>query len=137
MENLHLPTINACFNLTAAFFLVLGLVFIKFKKIQAHRLSMTAAFFSSTIFLIGYLIHHYKHGSTRFEGEGTIRTIYFAILISHTILATLVPPMAIVTLYRAWKQDFKRHAKLARWTWPIWMYVSVTGVVVYWMLYGI
>jgi uncharacterized membrane protein YozB (DUF420 family) len=98
---------------------------------------MLAAFTSSTLFLISYLVYHYQVGSVPFKGQGAIRTLYFAILLSHTILAVVVVPMALITLSRALKQRFVAHRRIARWTFPIWLYVSVTGVVVYWMLYGL
>jgi len=98
---------------------------------------MLAAFTSSTLFLISYLVYHYQVGSVSFKGQGAIRTLYFAILLTHTILAVVVVPMALITLSRALKQRFAAHRRIARWTFPIWLYVSVTGVVVYWMLYGL
>jgi uncharacterized membrane protein YozB (DUF420 family) len=98
---------------------------------------MLAAFTSSTLFLISYLVYHYQVGSVPFKGQGAIRTLYFAILLTHTILAVVVVPMALITLSRALKQRFAAHRRIARWTFPIWLYVSVTGVVVYWMLYGL
>ena len=98
---------------------------------------MLAAFTSSTLFLISYLVYHYQVGSVPFKGQGAIRTLYFAILLTHTILAVVVVPMALITLSRALKQRFVAHRRIARWTFPIWLYVSVTGVVVYWMLYGL
>ena len=96
---------------------------------------MIAAFVCSILFLCSYLTYHAIAGSKHFEGTGTVRLIYFAILLTHTVLAAVVPPLAIVTLYRAWKRQFDKHQRLARWTFPIWLYVSITGVVVYWMLY--
>ena len=96
---------------------------------------MLAAFSCSILFFISYLIYHYQVGSVGFKGQGTIRTVYFVILISHTVLATAVVPLALVTLSRAWRERFDAHRRIARWTLPIWLYVSVTGVIVYWMLY--
>ncbi len=96
---------------------------------------MLAAFTSSILFLISYLIYHYQVGSVGFKGQGGIRTVYFTILITHTILAVTVVPLALITLARALKENFVAHRRIARWTFPIWLYVSVTGVVVYWMLY--
>ena len=96
---------------------------------------MLAAFASSILFLISYLVYHYQVGSVPFKGEGDIRLVYFTILITHTVLAMAVVPLALVTLFRAFKERFDRHRRIARWTFPIWLYVSVTGVVVYWMLY--
>ncbi len=96
---------------------------------------MVSAFVTSTLFLASYLIYHFFHGSTPFTGQGWTRGLYFAVLISHTILATAVVPLVLITLRRGFKEDFERHAALARWTLPIWIYVSITGVAVYWMLY--
>lgn len=131
----YFPAINAFLNALCTFFLVLGLCLIKCRKRLAHQISMLCAFAVSIIFLMTYLYYHYHHGVTRFEGTGWVRGLYFLILISHTILAVIVPPMASVTLYRAFKGQFDRHRRIARWTFPIWLYVSITGVVVYWMLY--
>src|SRR6266404_1770046 len=134
--SLHsLPTLNAALNATSAVLLFLGYRFIRRREIAAHRACMLAAFGVSTVFLISYLTYHYQVGSVRFPGTGPIRVVYFTILISHTALAALVPVLAIVTLSRALRGRFDRHRRVARWTWPIWMYVSVTGVIVYWMLY--
>ena len=98
---------------------------------------MLAAFTSSSLFLISYLVYHYQVGSVPFKGQGAIRTLYFSILLTHTILAATVVPLVLITLTRALKQRFAAHRRIARWTFPIWLYVSVTGVVVYWMLYGL
>ncbi len=130
-----LPTLNAILNSTSAVFLLLGFYFIKQKKREAHKKSMLGAFTVSVLFLISYLTFHFFHGSTKFQGEGLIRTVYFIILTSHTILAAALAPMVIVTLRRGLKEKFALHKKLARWTYPIWLYVSVTGVVIYLMLY--
>ncbi len=132
---LHLPTLNATLNGITTVLLIGGFVFIKRKQILAHRLCMGSAFATSTLFLMSYLIHHALHGSTRFLGTGIPRTLYFCILISHTVLATLIVPLIFVTLSKALKGRFDQHAQWARWTWPLWMYVSITGVVIYWMLY--
>jgi uncharacterized membrane protein YozB (DUF420 family) len=131
----QLPTLNATLNGIAAVLLVIGWVLIRRRKIQAHRAVMLSAFACSILFLVSYLVYHYQVGSVRFQGEGAIRTVYFAILISHTLLATAVPFLAAITLFRALKERFAKHRAIARWTLPIWLYVSVTGVVVYWMLY--
>jgi uncharacterized membrane protein YozB (DUF420 family) len=131
----QLPTLNAALNSLSAVFLVAGYYFIRSRNIHAHRACMFAAFASSTLFLFCYLIYHYQVGSVPFKGEGSIRTIYFTILLSHTALATVVVPLALITLVRALKAKFDRHQKIARWTLPIWLYVSVTGVIVYMMLY--
>ncbi len=130
-----LPTLNASLNAIGTVFLVSGYVMIRRRRIDAHKACMLAAFACSVAFLASYLIYHYYAGSRPFTGTGIVRPIYFFILITHIVLAALVPPMALVTLWRAWKERFEAHAKLARWTFPIWLYVSITGVVVYLMLY--
>jgi uncharacterized membrane protein YozB (DUF420 family) len=130
-----LPALNAFLNATAAILLVWGYTLIRRKKIAAHRRVMLTAFGVSVVFLISYLVYHYNVGSVPFRKPGWIRTLYLSILTTHTILAASVPILASVTLYRAWKRDFVRHRRIARWTFPIWLYVSVTGVVVYVMLY--
>ena len=131
----RLPALNASLNATSAVFLVIGYAFIRRRRIPAHRACMSAALVTSTIFLASYLTYHYFTGSTRFIGTGIIRPIYFTILISHVVLAAVVLPMALMTLWRALRERFEAHAKLARWTLPVWLYVSVTGVIVYVMLY--
>jgi putative membrane protein len=133
----QLPTVNAALNSLSAAFLILGFLFIKSKNIKAHKACMLAAFTSSSLFLISYLVYHYQVGSVPFKGQGALRTLYFSILLTHTILAATVVPLALITLTRALKQRFAAHRRIARWTFPIWLYVSVTGVVVYWMLYGL
>ncbi len=135
MEVHNLPGVNAALNATAALLLVTGYVLIRRRRIGAHRVVMVAAFTVSVLFLISYLVYHAQVGSVRFERTGTIRTVYLGILLTHTLLAATVPVLASITLFRAWKQRFDRHRRIARWTLPIWLYVSVTGVVVYWMLY--
>ncbi len=135
MDVTQLPALNAGLNGLAACFLIAGFVAIRRRRVRAHRFVMLTAFACSVAFLVSYLYYHSQVGSVRFQGTGTIRTIYFSILISHTILAAAVPFLAAVTLYRALRERFDRHRKLARWTLPIWLYVSVTGVVIYWMLY--
>jgi putative membrane protein len=131
----ELPTINATLNSLSAAFLILGFIFIKSKNIKAHRACMLAAFASSILFLISYLVYHHQVGSVPFKGQGAIRTVYFTILLTHTILAVVVVPLALITLFRALKENFPAHRRIARWTFPIWLYVSVTGVLVYVMLY--
>jgi uncharacterized membrane protein YozB (DUF420 family) len=131
----QLPTLNAALNSLSAIFLVAGYYFIRSKNISAHQTCMALAFASSTLFLISYLVYHYQVGSVPFKGQGWIRTVYFAVLLTHTTLAASVVPLALVTLVRALKRKFDRHKKIARWTFPIWLYVSITGVVVYVMLY--
>jgi uncharacterized membrane protein YozB (DUF420 family) len=115
--------------------LVTGYVFVRRGRIRAHRACMIGAFALSTLFLVSYLTYHAQVGSKRYEGTGPVRTLYLGILLTHTILAALVPPLAIVTLWRALRERFDRHVRIARWTLPIWLYVSVTGVIVYAMLY--
>lgn len=122
-------------NGLSAILLTIGYILIRQKKIDAHRKVMLTAFGTSVLFLICYLIYHAQVGSVRYQHTGILRTIYFTILITHTTLAVTVPVLAIVTLRRALKGRFQQHRKIAKWTWPIWMYVSVTGVIVYLMLY--
>lgn len=130
-----LPTVNACLNASSAVLLVTGWAFIRNKKIRAHNLCMAAALCVSTLFLISYLTYHALHGSTRFPGTGPIRTVYLTILATHTVLAAAIVPMVLRTFWLATKERYEQHRRLARWTLPLWLYVSVTGVVVYWMLY--
>jgi len=130
-----LPTVNATLNALAAVLLVAGYILIRQGKREAHRKVMLAAFATSIVFLVCYLVYHFQVGSVRFQGTGAIRTVYLSILLTHTVLAAAVPVLAILTLKRALAMKFDRHRKIARWTLPIWLYVSVTGVVVYWMLY--
>lgn len=130
-----LPAVNATLNATSAVLLVTGLYFIKQRNREAHRRTMLAALGVSVAFLACYLVYHYNVGSVKYQRQDWTRPLYFAILISHTVLAASVPVLAIITLRRAWKGDFARHRRIARVTLPIWLYVSVTGVIVYWMLY--
>ena len=130
-----LPTINAFLNATAAVLLIWGFTLIRRKRIQTHRKVMITAFATSCLFLACYLIYHYQVGSVPFQRTGAIRTVYLSILGTHTVLAALVPVLAIVTLRRGLAQRYDRHRRLARWTLPIWLYVSVTGVLVYVLLY--
>jgi len=130
-----LPGVNAILNSTSAILITLGYLFIRQRRVSAHRACMVAAFITSTLFLVSYLTYHYYHGSTRFSGPAPIRAIYLAILLSHTVLAVVVVPLVITTLYRALRGQFVNHARIARWTFPVWLYVSVTGVIVYLMLY--
>ncbi len=130
-----LPSLNAALNATSAVLLLVGWVLILRRKIDAHRRAMLSAFGCSIVFLVSYLVYHFQVGSVKFQGTGTVRTVYFAVLLTHTVLAAAVPFLAVVTLSRALARRFDRHKKIARWTLPIWLYVSVTGVVVYWMLY--
>jgi putative membrane protein len=127
--------LNAVLNGSSALFLAVGYGFIRRRMVFAHKVCMVSAFTVSTAFLISYLIYHARVGSVHFQGQGSIRTFYFGLLISHTLLAALILPLAILTLQRAWKGQFERHRAIARWTLPIWFYVSVSGVVVYFLLY--
>ena len=129
------PTLDAALNALSAVLLALGFVFIRRKNITAHKVCMISAFASSTIFLACYLWYHAHHGVTHFTGQGFVRAAYFTLLGSHTILATVIVPLVLMTLYRAWRGKFDRHKRIARWTLPLWIYVSITGVIVYWMLY--
>lgn len=130
-----LPTLNAILNSISAILLTVGYVFIKQKNRNAHRVCMVSAFATSTLFLISYLVYHFNVGSVKFQGQGAIRTVYLAILLTHTVLAAAIVPMIFVTFARTLKGNFSQHRKIARWTLPLWLYVSVTGVVVYLMLY--
>ena len=132
-----LPHLNAALNTTSALLLLAGFRFIRLGRIQAHRNCQISAVVTSTLFLISYLTYHYYHGATRFTGEGFVRPVYFTILLTHTILAVVIVPLILVTLYRAARRDFIRHRRIARWTLPLWLYVSVTGVLVYLLLYQI
>jgi len=135
MDLTALPTLNAGLNGLAALCLLTGFALIKKRRVTAHKIAMTTAFGCSVAFLVSYLVYHYQVGSVRFQGTGTVRTVYLTILATHTVLAAAVPFLAVVTLYRAWREDFSRHRRLARFTLPLWLYVSLTGVVIFWMLY--
>ncbi len=130
-----LPAVNAFLNAISAIFLVIGYIFIRRRNIAAHKRCMLTAFAASILFLISYLTYHYHAGVRRFTGQGALRTAYLSILFSHTVLAVVIVPLALITLSRALRGAFDRHVPIARRTLPIWLYVSVTGVVVYWMLY--
>ena len=130
-----LPALNALLNAASAVALLVGFWLIRRGRWRAHRVAMVTALVLSAAFLTSYLIYHAQVGSVRFQGTGGVRTLYLSILATHTVLAAAVPVLAILTLSRALRRRFDRHAALARWTLPIWLYVSVTGVVVYWMLY--
>jgi uncharacterized membrane protein YozB (DUF420 family) len=130
-----LPAVNATLNGVATVFLAVGWVFIRRRQIERHRLCMLGAFSASALFLTSYLVYHAKVGSVPYAGQGALRTVYFTILITHVILAAVILPLALMTLSRALSQRFDRHRQIARWTLPIWLYVSVTGVVIYVMLY--
>ena len=130
-----LPTVNATLNTISAALLIIGYFCIRFRKPIAHRNCMIAAFLVSALFLSSYLTYHYHAGSTPFEGAGWIRNVYFAVLIPHIVLAAFILPLALITLYFAIRKRYAKHRRIARWTLPIWLYVSITGVIVYWMLY--
>ncbi len=131
-----LPAVNATLNGLSAILLGAGRVFIWKKQVPAHRRCMISAFLTSVLFLGCYLTYHVVvHHVTVFKNPAWFRPIYLTILLSHTILAVVIVPLIFMTLSRAWKGQFDRHKSIARWTWPLWMYVSVTGVVVYWLLY--
>jgi putative membrane protein len=130
-----LPLVNALLNASATILLLCGYVAIRSGRWRVHRAFMLAAFGTSVLFLTSYLIYHANVGSRPFPGRGPIRTVYFTILISHIVLAAVIPPLAAVTLWQAFRDRFDRHTRIARWTLPLWLYVSVTGIVVYWMLY--
>ena len=130
-----LPAVNAILNATSAGLLVWGYTLIRRKRVQTHRKVMLTAFATSCLFLVCYLAYHFQVGSVRFQKTGAIRTAYLGILLTHTVLAAAVPVLAIVTLRRGLAGKYDRHRRIARWTLPIWLYVSVTGVVVYLMLY--
>jgi putative membrane protein len=130
-----LPALNATLNAIAAGLLVTGFLLIRRGRVQQHRRVMLAAFGTSALFLVSYVIYHANAGSRPFPGHGPVRAVYFTILITHVILAAAILPMALITLSRALRSRFDRHVRIARWTLPIWLYVSVTGVIVYLMLY--
>lgn len=135
MELTAFPALNASLNAATAVLLLVGLALIKSGRREAHRWTMVAAFLCSTLFLACYLYYHYHVGSVHFRKTGWIRTVYFTILLTHTTLAVLVLPIILRTLFLAAKGRFEEHRKAARWAFPVWLYVSVTGVTVYWMLY--
>ena len=133
----YLPHLNACLNATSAILLFTGYRFIRAGNVAAHRTCQVSALVVSLLFLTSYLTYHYNHGATRFQGTGLARPIYFTILTSHTILAMVIVPLVVLTFYRAFRGDFQRHRRIARITLPLWLYVSITGVMVYLMLYQI
>ncbi len=130
-----LPALNASLNALASLFLLAGFVFVRQKRVEAHRLCMLAALATSVLFLASYVVYHANIGSRPFTGTGPIRVVYFAILISHVILAIAIVPLVLITVSRALARRFDQHRRIARITWPLWMYVSITGVLVYLMLY--
>lgn len=135
MQISDLPVVNASLNAVAAVFLVSGYVLIRRGHRQSHERCMLGALASSALFLTCYVIYHAKTGSRPFEGEGAVRVVYFLILATHVTLAAVILPMALATAARGWRSQFDRHVRIARWTLPVWLYVSVTGVVIYLMLY--
>jgi uncharacterized membrane protein YozB (DUF420 family) len=130
-----LPTINAVLNFSSAILLAAGFYFIKRRNIAAHKASMIAALAVSALFLVCYVVYHASVGSVPFTGQGWMRPVYFGILVSHILLAVAILPMALRTAFLGLNKRYPEHVRIARWTFPMWMYVSVTGVVVYWMLY--
>ena len=130
-----LPSLNATLNGTSAVFLALGYAFIRRRRVTAHLCCMLTAFAASVLFLLSYVAYHYQAGSRSFAGVGWVRGVYLALLTSHIVLAAVIVPLALTTIARAWQRTFDRHRRIARWTLPLWLYVSVSGVVVYWMLY--
>ena len=135
MDYTILPTVNASLNALSAVLLACGWMFIRRREIAKHRACMLAAFTSSALFLTSYLVYHAEVGSVPYQRQGVTRTIYYVILLTHVLLAAAILPLALITLSRALAKRFDRHKKIARWTLPIWLYVSVTGVVIYVMLY--
>ena len=135
MDFTVLPTLNAILNSTSAILVVAGVYFIKRKNIAAHKRCIFAAIGVSVLFLSSYLVYHFQVGSVRFDGNAPIRTLYLAILLSHTILAVVIVPLILRSAYLGFKNRFDEHRRITKWTYPLWIYVSVTGVVVYLMLY--
>lgn len=130
-----LPRLNACLNAASAVLLVTGYSFIRRKKILQHKICMLSAVACSAIFLASYIYFHLKAGVIYFQGRGWIRPVYFTILTTHTILAVAILPLVLITLTFALRSRFAKHKAIARWTFPVWLYVSITGVVIYWLLY--
>jgi putative membrane protein len=131
-----LPAVNASLNAVAALLLTAGWIAIRNKAARAHKFFMTSAFATSSLFLVSYLVYHYAHGDTKFTGQGPIRAVYFFTLITHIVLSMGVVPMALAAFWFAWKKEFQKHRKVTRWLAPIWLYVSVTGVAIFFMLRG-
>jgi putative membrane protein len=130
-----LATVNAVLNAGSATGLLLGFLAIKKKRVSLHRALMSTSFVLSSMFLVTYLVHHARVGSVKFEGSGALRALYLAILLPHVLLAAAIVPLALTTLYRGLIRDVPRHRAIARWTLPLWLYVSVSGVLLYFMLY--
>jgi uncharacterized membrane protein YozB (DUF420 family) len=135
MDVSYLPAVNATLNGTSAVLILTGRTLIAKKRVAAHRKVMITAVVTSTLFLISYLTYHSQVGSVRFQGQGWVRPLYFGILLTHTVLAAVIVPLVIMTFARGLRGNFERHRAIARWTFPLWLYVSVTGVVIYVMLY--
>jgi putative membrane protein len=135
IEISDLPAINATLNAISAVLLTTGYMLIRRRQVTMHKRCMIAALVSSTLFLTSYVVYHLHTGSRPFGGTGAIRVIYFAILLTHVVLAAVIVPLALITATRGLRSQFDRHVRIARWTLPLWLYVSVTGVVIYWMLY--
>ena len=135
MDISDLPALNAVLNGTAAALLVSGYLFIRRGHVQPHRRCMLAALATSALFLVSYVVYHVNTGSRPFPGQGAVRVVYFAILITHVVLAAAILPLALITATRGLRAQYDRHVRIARWTLPIWIYVSVTGVIIYLMLY--
>jgi len=135
MTTRDLPTLNAVLNAASAFLLVAGWALVRRGRRDAHRLAMLGALATSAAFLASYLVYHFEVGSVRFTGQGAIRAVYFAVLLSHTVLAAAIVPLVLVTVARALRGRFAAHRAVARYALPLWLWVSVSGVVVYWMLY--
>ena len=135
MEIADLPALNAILNATAAVFLSVGYMQIRRGRIEVHKRFMLAALTTSALFLISYVVYHANTGSRPFPGAGVVRMVYFAILITHVVLAAVILPLALITASRGLRAQYDRHVRIARWTLPLWIYVSVTGVVIYLMLY--
>jgi putative membrane protein len=129
-----MPGVNAALNATSATLLILGLAAIRSGRREVHKRLMVSAFAASAVFLVGYVLYHYAHGDTQYQGEGALRVVYFTVLITHVLLSIVMLPMILTTFYLAAGERFVAHKKLARWTLPIWLYVSVTGVLIYFML---
>jgi putative membrane protein len=129
------PTLNAILNATSAVLLACGYAMIRRRRISAHRACMLAAFACSTVFLVSYVLYHLRVGVVHFTGQGWIRPVYFTLLGTHTVLAIAIVPLALITLSRALSARYDRHRRIARWTLPLWFYVSVTGVIIYFLLY--
>lgn len=135
MNDSVLPHLNAALNATSGVLLLAGYYFIRRRSVYAHRACMVAALVVSGLFLVSYVVYHSNYGSVRFTGRGAVRTVYFVVLVTHVVLAAAIVPLVVLTVRRALRADYIRHRRIARWTYPLWLYVSVTGVVVYLMLY--